>query len=98
MFATGDMRCPVKCLEILLSKRPAELKNSGPLYLRPLSNPKQDVWYYAQPVGVNKIDGFMKLIAHMGALDITNKNFTNHSVRKTTVRKLQKQVYRMTRL
>ena len=48
------------------------------------------MWYSVQPVGVNKIDRFMRLIAQRGELDVTNKNFTNHSVRKTTVRKLQK--------
>ena len=48
-------------------------------------------WYSVQPVGVNRIDRFMRLIAQRGELDVTNKNFTNHSVRKTTViGKLQK--------
>jgi len=32
----------------------------------------------------------MKCIATQGGLSQTNKKFTNHSVRKTTVRKLQK--------
>ena len=32
----------------------------------------------------------MKNIAKLGNLDITNKKFTNHSIRKTTVCKLQK--------
>ena len=32
----------------------------------------------------------MKEHAKFGGLDCTNKRFTNHSVRKTTVRKLQK--------
>ena len=90
MFATSDSRCPVRFLERLISKRPEHLRNSGPLYLQPLSKPKPDVWYLIQPVGFNKIDGFMKRIATMGGLDITKKHFTNHSVRKTTVRKLQK--------
>ena len=40
--------------------------------------------------GINKIDGFVKNIATMEGLDITKKHFTNHSVRKSTVRKLQK--------
>ena len=89
-FATSDSRCPVRYLESLISKRPQHLRNSGPLYLQPLSKPKPDIWYSIQPVGINKIDGFMKKIATIGRLDITIKHFTNHSVRKTTVRKLQK--------
>lgn len=32
----------------------------------------------------------MKKIAKEGGLDVTSKNFTNHSVRKTTVKKLKK--------
>ena len=90
MFATSCNRCPVKFLEELISRRPPQLQNSGPLYLQPLKKPKKDVWYASQPVGVNKINGFMKMIAKLGELDSTNKHFTNHSVRKTTIRKLQK--------
>lgn len=30
------------------------------------------------------------MIAQLGELDSTNKHFTNHSVRKNTIRKLQK--------
>ena len=48
------------------------------------------MWYAAQPVGVHTIDTYMKYIAMQGVLDLTNKKFTNHSVRKTTVHKLQK--------
>ena len=32
VFATGDSRCPVKFIEWLISKRPSQLKTSGPLY------------------------------------------------------------------
>ena len=38
----------------------------------------------------NKIDAFMKTMAALAGLDTTNKKFTNHCVRKTLVRKLQK--------
>ena len=90
MFATHEKNCLVQFLELLISKRPAELRDSGPLYRRPLKQPKQDEWYSIQPIGVNKIDKFMKMIAQQGELDDTNKNFTKYSVRKTTVTKLQK--------
>ena len=90
LFARGGDRCPVYFLELLISKRPLSLKKTGPLYLRPLEKFRQDVWYSSQPVGVNTIDTYMKKMATLGNLDSTNKKFTNHSVRKTTVQKLQK--------
>jgi len=58
--------------------------------LRPLEKPKRDVWFSVQPVGVNKINSYVKELATLGGLECTNKRFTNHSVRKTMVRKLQK--------
>jgi len=36
------------------------------------------------------INIFMQSIARQGGLDVINKRFTNHSVRKTTVKKLKK--------
>ena len=42
------------------------------------------------PMGVNSINKFMQKIAEDGGLDTKNKNFTNHSVRKTVVMKLKK--------
>ena len=68
MFAVGGPRCPVMLLEMMLSKRPDELKFSGPLYLTPLQKPKPDVWYSKQPVGVHTVNGFMKAIADTGGL------------------------------
>ena len=77
--------CPVACFETLISKRPAELQTSGPLYLAPLRKKrdwsKMKVWFARQPVGVNVINQFIKNMAKEGRLDITAKNFTNHSVR-----------------
>ena len=90
MFAHGGSRCPVKFLELLITKRPQKLRSSGPLYLRPLESPHTDVWYSLQPVGIQTINAYMKNMAKLANLDITNKKFTNHSIRKTTVCKLQK--------
>ena len=39
MFAHGGSRCPVKFLELLITKRPQKLRSSGSLYLRPLESP-----------------------------------------------------------
>jgi len=89
-FAQGGDRCLVKFLELLISKRPESLRATGPLYLRPLNWPREDVWYSSQPVGIQTIDTYMRNMAMLGKLDSTNKKFTKHSIRKTTVRKLQK--------
>jgi len=87
-YATGGIRCPVRLLKKLVSKRPENMKMSGPLYLTPLRSFQADreVWYATTPVGVNTINNYMQ-----HGLDGTGKRLTNHSVRKTTVRKLQKQ-------
>ena len=94
LMRTGGPRCPVSCFEALISKRPAEMQAHGLLYLVPLRKerdwPKAKVWFSRQAVGVNGINQFMKNIAKEGELDVTSKNFTNHSVRKTTVKKLKK--------
>ena len=92
MFAHEGSRCPVKFLELLISKRPEKLRYCGPLYLRPLEPPYSncDVWYSSQSVGLHTINAYMKNMAKLGNLDITNKKFTNHGIRKNTVCKLQK--------
>ena len=90
MFATGGPRCPVGIMEAMIAKRPDELKSTGPLYLRPLPQPKGAVWYTKQPVGVNTINRYMKDIAEKAGLGDSGKNITNHSTRKTLVKKLKK--------
>lgn len=91
-YATQESRCPVRFLEKLVAKRPEEMKNSGALYLTPRKKLHEDadVWYSSTPVGVNTIDKYMKAMAQLAGLTKTGKKFTNHSVRKTTVKKLQK--------
>ena len=91
MFAVGGDRCPVRLMEKLISKRPATKKMSGPLYLTPLQHFEgKDMWYTLSPVGLNQIDHFMKTMTKLAGLETIQKNFTNHSVRKMLVRKLQK--------
>lgn len=91
-YATQESRCPVRFLEKLVAKRPEKMKNSGALYLTPRKKLHEDadVWYSSTPVGVNTIDKYMKAMAQLAGLTKTGKKFTNHSVRKTTVKKLQK--------
>ena len=94
LFRTGGKKCPVATYELLISKRPPELKFHGPLYLTPLRKnrlwDKADVWFTAVPIGVNSIDTFLQKIVAAAGLDSTKKHFTNHSIRKTTVKKLKK--------
>ena len=90
LFSQGGERCPAMLLQLMISKRPDILKDCGPLYLRPLDSPRQDTWYSLQPVGVRTIDTYMRKITSLAGLKCTNKKFTNHSMRKTTVHKLQK--------
>ena len=46
MFSTDTSRCPVNIFKLYLSKRPSQLRSSGPLYLsiihKPVSN---SLWY-----------------------------------------------------
>ena len=88
-FAVGGPKCPVALLEKMIAKRPPSLKNSGPLYLQPLRKPKPSVWYSVQRLGINQIASFMDEIKQSANLDVS-KRITNHSVRKTLVKKLKK--------
>ena len=88
LFPSNTEHCLVKLFELLISKRPADLRIHGPLYLTPLRKPYRCVWYSVQPVGESKI---MKTMASLAGIDKSGKRYTNHSVRKTTtVWKLQK--------
>lgn len=92
MFATGGPCCLVHILETMIAKRPDELKSTGPLYLRLLSQPKGTVWHSKQPVGINTINRYMKDIAEKAGLGKSGKNITNQSTRKTLVKKFKKAV------
>ncbi len=87
MFRTEEAHCPVAALEFMISKRPNALCNTGPLYLQSLQKPKRDIWFSHQAVGVNTI---LKDITLEAGLQTTQKNFTNHTMRKTVVKKLKK--------
>ena len=94
LLRTGGPRCPVAAYELLVSKRPPELKQHGPLYLAPLKKErvwsKAPVWFSKSPLGVHSIDSMVSRMATDAGLDVTKKHFTNHSIRKTTVKKLKK--------
>ena len=94
LYRTGGQRCPVAAYELLISKRPAELKDHGPLYLSPFRKEgqwsKSPVWFSKASLGVHSIDNFVNRMAVAASLDVTKKHYTNHSIRKTTVKKLKK--------
>ena len=48
------------------------------------------VWFSHVPLGVITINSLMKNMASAAGLDLINKWYTNHSIRKTTVQKLKK--------
>ena len=62
---------------------------TGPLYLSCVSNPSSQVWYKQQPMRVNKLNDMMKVIIKGTPLEDSWKTFSNHSARKTVVRKLK---------
>ena len=97
MFANEGSRCPVKFLELLISKQPQKLRCSGPLYLRPLESPHIDVWYSSQPVGIQTINAYMKNMAKLGNLDITNKNSQITALEKQLFVNCRRQEFPMTK-
>nr|XP_058973680.1 uncharacterized protein KIAA1958-like [Pocillopora verrucosa] len=58
MFATGGQRCPVELLK---------------QYLAIIENPKTNVWYKKQRLGVNSIDNMMKSVVKNTALETSKK-------------------------
>ena len=92
MFPTGDSRCPVALFKSYLAKRPEDLKLSGPFYLAYIDNPtKTDVWYKKNRMGKNTISRIMANMKENSPLKemCPGKRLSNHSVRKTVVRKLK---------
>ena len=92
MFAVGGERCPVALFKQFMSRRPQNLKTTGPFYLSIKTNrrPDDNVWFKVQPMGENKINDMMKSIVADTILESSDKKFTNHSARKTVVSKLKK--------
>ena len=89
MFATGDDRCPVAIFKEFLWRRPPEIRTTAPLYLSCVPNPSSQVWYKRQPMRVNKINEMMKSVIKGTTLEDSLKTFSNHSARKTVVKKLK---------
>ena len=91
MYASHDENYPVKIFLLFKSKRPESLRENGPLYLSPIDEPKTNVWFKTERIGVNSIDSILKKMKENSPLAsmIPNKKITNHSARKTSVRKMK---------
>ena len=87
LFAAGGPRCPVKLLKTFLSHRPEEMKSNGPIYLAVIERPKSQVWYKRQRMGIHSINSFTKSMTVQAENKV--KRLTNHSARKTLVKKLK---------
>ena len=67
-----------------VSHRPTNTKTDA-FYLRPLANPKGDIWYCDQAVGVNMI---AQVVKNLTSNIDSSGYFTNHSLRRTCVSRL----------
>ena len=89
MFPSNDERCPVSMFDFYVSKRPPTMADSDRFYLTPKSSWHGSDWYFDRPMGHNTISSIMKKIVENTTIPSTKK-LTNHSGRKTLVRKLKK--------
>ena len=75
IFSTDTSRCPVNIFKLYLSKRPSQLRSSGPLYLsiihKPVSN---SLWYKNVPMGQNTINSIMKRMIENSPVETQTKN------------------------
>ena len=73
-----------------LEKRPIEMQKSGPFYLTVIEKPVSSIWYKKTTLGKNAINTIMKNMKENSPLKglCPEKNLTNHSARKTVVKKL----------
>ena len=94
MFANQGERNPVEFFKLYVEKRPSSLRNSGPLYLSIIDNPKApDVWYKISRMGIHNIGNFMKGMTARTPLKDLGRKFTNHLASKTSVRKMESSGY-----
>ena len=93
LHRTGGQWCKVAVYELLVLKHPTKLNDHGPLYLPPIRKERQWttslVWFSKTSLGVHSINNFVNKMAAAAGLDVAKKHYTNHSIRKTTVKKLR---------
>lgn len=76
-------RCIVRLYEKYLSHCPSV--HTDAFYLRPLKEPKGNVWFSKQPVGVNTLSMVVKRLCHAAGL---GGHRTNHSLRASAATRL----------
>ena len=90
MFATGLSRCPVSLFREYVRRRPESIREYGPFYLAIIERPATEVWYKVSRLGINYISGIMKKMTNDNVqLSESEKRFTNHTARKTLIKKLK---------
>ena len=94
MFAVrGSERDPVLFYRQYASKRPDDMNNKdSPFYLaiNHTRNPASGKpWFKSAPMGVNKLNALLKIMAQKAELDTSN--LSNHSARKRMIQKLSEQ-------
>ena len=63
MFLIDSSRCPVNIFKLYLSKRPSQLRSSGPLYLSIIQKPvSNSLWYKNVPIGQHSINPIRKIM------------------------------------
>jgi hypothetical protein len=77
-------RCPVQILKLYISKCPPEAMEKA-FYLKPLSKPKNNLWFSKMPIGHNTLAVMVSSMMKQAGI---NGYFTNHSLRATTVTRL----------
>lgn len=85
-YANSDdsSRCPVAIFRKYLSQCHAESLKTA-FYLKPLEKPTTKLWFGKQPIGHNILAGMVKDIMEEAGFQ---GNYTNHSLRVTTVTRL----------
>jgi len=81
---TGSHKDLILLYKKYISHRPPEAKTNA-FYLKPLKNPKGNIWYAEQPVGVNTISMVVK---NLMKFKEDSNFYTNHSLRRTAVCRL----------
>ena len=66
------------------------MRDKGPFYLQIIENPRTAQWYKNLRMGENTIGDIMKNMKTNSPLVANEKKMTNHSARKTAVKKMQR--------
>ena len=84
VYPIESYRCPVRIIGMYMSLLPVN-RSSNAFYLQPLRRFTPTCWYQDNPVGVNKLQKTVKVIAEQGGLP---GFYTNHSLRATAATRM----------